>query len=277
MEITDQDEKLMTEKILDVVRGEARRRKAAKENDDWIPNRGARVRLQNGGGAETDDVDRVPGDDEDVLEDEEEEAARIASVLAKERMERLRFMQLAKESQKELESSGDEGGDSRQAARPVPMVRKISCAVPSLAEFGSKFSAGGLVRSVSGCQTAGIATGRPQLKRGSSLLGSATAQPAESQAHQQAGPMVTGKVFFFDTKQRSTDVAPDSVNSPEPMSISHQETPMVNIPFRCCHMRRFFLFASRCSRFFNGFFDITPIPSPFSVRRRASDPMAAGT
>jgi hypothetical protein len=230
MDITDKDEKLMTEKILDVVRGEARRRKAAKENDDWIPNRGARVRLQNGGDAESGDVDRPIGDgEEDALEDEEEEAARIASVLAKERLERLRFMQLAKESQKELESSGDEAGDSVQAARPVPLVRKVSCAVPSLAEFGSKFAGGGLVRSVSGCQANnGFSMGRPQLKRGSSLLGSATAQSAELQTHQQAGPLVSGKVFFFDTKQRSTDTAPDAANSPEPMSISHQETPMVS-------------------------------------------------
>lgn len=239
MEITDRDEKRMTEKILDVVRGESRRRKAARENDEWIPNRGARERLQNAHGGSRDAADRPEGEEnEEALEGEdEEEEARIAAVLANQRLERLRFIQQAKELQKQ-EESGDEGeAAALQPVRAAPLVRKVSCAVPSLAEFGSKFAGGGLVRSVSGCPAAGGGPSamRGQLKRGSSLLGSMAAKPADpGAAHQQPASLATGKVFFFDTRQRSSaDAAPEGANSPEPASLAAQETPMVSARRSC--------------------------------------------
>jgi hypothetical protein len=232
MDLTDQDEKRMTERILDVVRGEARRRTAAKENDEWIPNRGARERLQNAYGGGRGGADRPDGDDaEEVLDgDEEEEEARIAAVLANERLERLRFIQQARELQMQAES-GDEQEEARQPARPAPMVRKVSCAVPSLAEFGSKLTGAGLARSVSGSLANGAQpAGRMQLKRGSSLLGSLAGKPADSPGHQQPAALATGKVFFFDTRQRSSSdaAAAEMVNSPEPMSMAPQETPAVS-------------------------------------------------
>ena len=225
MDMTDQDEKRMTERILEVVRGDARRRKATRENDDWIPNRGARERLQHAGFRERGGADGSAGkdDEEEMPLEEEEEQARIAAVLAKERLERLRFIQQARELQQQAASSGDEEDDARQPTRPAPLVRKTSCAVPSLAEFGSKFAGGGLVRSVSG---GGPPATRVALKRGSSLLGSgAPPQPAAQQ--QQPGALSTGKVFFFDTKQRGTDPAGEAANSPEAGSASALETPAV--------------------------------------------------
>jgi hypothetical protein len=140
----EMDEK-EAERILDIIRGDARRRKAAGQEDSWVPNRSARYRGMSLGqvpaGFSTatqqafdDDLDELPEGDAAAM------AARAAA-----RMERLRWIAERKQleaEQAQLESEEQAAAmDIRVEADGAAPVRRFnSRAAPSLAAFSRQLS-----------------------------------------------------------------------------------------------------------------------------------------
>jgi hypothetical protein len=146
MQLQDEDEQKITERILDVVRGDARRRRVAQQEDGgWIPNKHARARNMYGEDGDEDGIDLqdmpAAGDDDD----REESAAINAAILARQRIERMKFLQ-QKRAQEALDEEEAEAPDV-QATTNAALARKASG--PSLSAFARSISNVGMVRSIS--------------------------------------------------------------------------------------------------------------------------------
>lgn len=155
MRIDDEDDQMVTDRIMDVIQGNARRKRAlANEQDGWVPNAKARKRTFNGDGEEVDDSQEQSVGigllDDDQLEDA---AAQMSAEAARQRVERLKFIQ-QKRAQEAMNEPDD---DEQELPAHNPLTRKVSTCAPLSAFVRSLSNVG---RSVSG----GMMCGR-ELKR----------------------------------------------------------------------------------------------------------------
>ena len=142
----EMDEK-ENERILDVIRGDARRRKAAGQEDSWVPNRAARQRGLAFGQVPAGFSSASQGQQGEDMEEGLEGDAAIIAARAAERMERLKWIQEQRQvefekAQKEREEQEATSGATAGSSIPAAGLRRaISRSVPSLAVFSRQLSA----------------------------------------------------------------------------------------------------------------------------------------
>jgi hypothetical protein len=131
-------------RILDIIRGDARRRKAAGQEDTWVPNRAARQRGMALGQVPAGFSGAMIASQEDGFEDGQEGDAGADQALALARMERLKWLaerkqlevQQAQQEQEQQEAEVVEAdGSSRTTIR-----RGNSRAAPALLAFSRQLS-----------------------------------------------------------------------------------------------------------------------------------------
>jgi hypothetical protein len=138
------------ERILDVIRGDARRRKAAGQGEDnWVPNRAARQRGMALGQVPVGFSGAMLQSQEDELEEGMEGDPATQAARAAERIERLKWLQERKqleveEAQAEIEqeqegAEADARVDADTSSRAT-IRRHNSRAGPSLSAFSRQLS-----------------------------------------------------------------------------------------------------------------------------------------
>eukprot|EP00960_Hanusia_phi_P027506 746864-Hanusia_phi.AAC.7 len=189
-QVQDDDEQKQTDKILDVIRGESRRRKAMAQGEQWIPNRAARMRnMMNDEG----DLANLLGEMGGVGEDEQEQIDfQVQAIRVKERVERLKWIQekRALDAAKELEPEAEEKENA--AAKAAPTMRRSFSTGPALSAF---------TRQLSKAEHNVGEPSRPNrtmMKRSKSLLGAQ--QPGNAK---ETGAIPMSKNFFFDRRQKA--------------------------------------------------------------------------
>ena len=146
-EETDEKE---NQRILDVIRGDVRRRKAAGQEDSWVPNRAARQRGMALGQVPVGFSGAMLQNQDDELEDGQEGDAAASAARAAERVERIKWLQEQKQrdlekAQLELEeleakeATNHTRTDADLSSRST--IRRVNSRTgPSLAAFGRQLS-----------------------------------------------------------------------------------------------------------------------------------------
>ena len=211
MQQEEEDEQKITDRIMDVVRGEARRRKAAGQDESWIPNRNARQRLMNQGeeDAAFDIMNKLSGvgDDEEAQADL---AAQLAAQYARDSISRRKFA-AEQAALKLAQNQPDDDEDAAPAAPPAPIRRSVTG--PSLSAFTRQLSTVGRSTTVVSGSGAG-AKGAVPLKRsmsGSLARGSMLGTASEAPPAQALTKVASSKNFFFETRKTATEDTPDNV------------------------------------------------------------------
>lgn len=145
----DEADEKENERILDIIRGDSRRRKAAGQEDSWVPNRAARQRGMTLGQVPAGFTGAMMQNEDDDFEDGVEGDTALSAARAAERMERLKWIQERKqleveqaqqeqqEHEAEVDTRVETDGTSRVAA---PIRRFNSRAAPALAAFSRQLS-----------------------------------------------------------------------------------------------------------------------------------------
>jgi hypothetical protein len=144
----EMDEK-ENERILDVIRGDARRRKAAGQEDAWVPNRAARQRGMVLGQVPAGFSSAMLEQQGEDLDEGLEGDAAVSAARAAERMERLKWIQEQRlleveKAQKELEEQealAEARAEGVNVSRPGAPIRRFnSRSAPALAAFSRQLS-----------------------------------------------------------------------------------------------------------------------------------------
>jgi hypothetical protein len=135
-------------RIFDIIRGNVRRRKAAGQEDNWVPNRAARQRGMGIGQVSVGFPGAMIPTQEDDLEDGQEGDAGVNQALATRRLERLKWLaerkqlevQQAQEEQDQQEAEVVEPRVEPDGANRTTIRRNVSRSVPALLAFSRQLS-----------------------------------------------------------------------------------------------------------------------------------------
>lgn len=135
-------------RILDIIRGNVRRRKAAGQEDNWVPNRAARQRGMAFGQVPAGFSGAMIATQDDDFEDGQEGDAGVNQALAAARLERFKWLAERKQlevqqAQEEQEQQEAEVVDSRveaDGANRATIRRNVSRSVPTLLAFSRQLS-----------------------------------------------------------------------------------------------------------------------------------------
>jgi hypothetical protein len=135
-------------RILDIIQGHMRRRKAAGQEDNWVPNRAARQRGKGLVQVPSGFSGAMIATQDDDLEDGQEGDAGVNQALATARLERLKWLaerkqlevQQAQEEQEQQEAEVVEPRVEPDGANRATIRRNVSRSVPTLLAFSRQLS-----------------------------------------------------------------------------------------------------------------------------------------
>ncbi len=135
-------------RILDIIRGNVRRRKAAGQEDNWVPNRAARQRGMAFGQVPAGFSGAMIATQDDDLEDGQEGDAGVNQALVTARLERLKWLaerkqlevQQAQEEQEQQEAEVVDPRVEADGANRATIRRNVSRSVPTLLAFSRQLS-----------------------------------------------------------------------------------------------------------------------------------------
>ena len=146
-EETDEKE---NQRILDVIRGDVRRRKAAGQEDSWVPNRAARQRGMALGQVPVGFSGAMLENQDDELEEGQEGDAAASAARAAERVERIKWLQEQKQRDLEKAQLELEELEAKEATNHTrteadlssrSTIRRVNSRTgPTLAAFGRQLS-----------------------------------------------------------------------------------------------------------------------------------------
>jgi len=145
----EEAEEKENEQILDVIRGDARRRKAAGQEDSWVPNRAARQRGMALGQVPVGFTGAMMQNEDDDFEDAADGDTTMSAAHAAERMERLKWIQGRKQLENEQAQQEQEKNDAEVDIRvetdgtsrgAAPIRRFNSRSAPALSAFSRQLS-----------------------------------------------------------------------------------------------------------------------------------------